>query len=84
MVLVLLANKIMPTHFEIITCDHFATEFHEKFQDMIVQENFNFDSTCDTYGSHGLFTSIYDSCMEKSCICSTEDKYYCVRCMLNL
>lgn len=46
MVLVLLVNKKIPTHFEIITCDHFATEFHEKFQDMIVQENFDLDSTC--------------------------------------
>ena len=84
MYLVLQVNRKMATHFKIITCEHIASEFCEKFLDMIVQENFNFECTCDTYGLHGLFISISDSCMEILSIYSNNDKHYCVRCVLNI
>ena len=75
----------MTSHFEIMVCDYFCEEFRERFSQIIVEGNLNFNCNCEnTYGSHRKLIMIFESCLTgKSCMCGYDIKNMCFVCSLN-
>ena len=78
-----MSTPLFATHFKAIVCDHCLNEFPKKFNKHKVQEDKNFECSCTyIYGSHRLFVLICSQCCDNDCICKTDDKHCCIRCVL--